>query len=103
MKTVTTAVVRHIPGTTGGWELLLDGEPFPFYLARQDLEVETLIDGDAPLRLMMLPVYVEQVVGAAEFNECLAEEADASRVRQADRRDLREAGFINFWNKVLAS
>lgn len=85
---VKEAVVRRI-GDTNGFELLLDGEVFPFHLDRQDIEVIDKLPGDKdPLLVMYLPVFVEKVVGAAEFNEFLAEEADRSRVRYADQRDL---------------
>ncbi len=86
---VHTAEVRPLPGSSGGFELLLNGRVFPHYLSREPVEVTHLISGDAPLYKIRLEVYAERVAGFTEFNEFMAEEADAARVRQADRHDAR--------------
>lgn len=95
-RVVARAEIRR-RGDTAAWDLILDGEVFPFALRRQELEVEPLVDGDNPLLSLHLEVFVESVVGREAFNEFLAEEADASRVRSADYRDgLYEVGIFRY-------
>lgn len=89
-RTIQRAEIRPREGASGAFDLVLDGEVFPYHIARQEVVEETLFEGvNAPgLKSFTLTIYAEDVVGVEAFNECLAEEVDASRVRQADRHDL---------------
>ena len=86
-----TSIVRKaeiVRARHSGFELVLDGFTFPWHIEREAVEVEELAPGVYSLRIGIL--VDGSVVGADEFNEFLAEEADASRVRRADRRDLMQ-------------
>lgn len=88
MRTIKSAEIRHLGN--GRFTLLLDGEEFPYHMARNDVYVETLIHAPSrQMHILELHLYVEgPITGVLEFNDKLADEADASRVRYADRRDL---------------
>jgi hypothetical protein len=74
----------------GAFGLFLDGVEFPWYITREQVEVRNLAPDceNAPFELKIGIIIDGQVIGAEEFNEALDEEADRSRVRQADHRDL---------------
>lgn len=89
-------------GDTEGFDLLLDGEVLPFQLERTGVVVNTI--SDAPLLYScQFGIFAEEVVGVEEFNEQLAEEADAARVRAADRRQavveeaMHHRGAVFHW------
>lgn len=95
-----TTVVRNadlVHVGEGRFKLYLDGNEFPWHLHREEAEVTELTTGKNPVYTLMLPVLVDgTITGVAEFNEKLADEVDASRVRRADRRDARLAG-VDIW------
>lgn len=82
-------------GDTSGFELRLDGILFPWHIAREDAEVTCLYKHPTePWNVLRIGIIVMgPVTGAEAFNEYLAEEADASRVRSADHRDMLNEGY----------
>jgi hypothetical protein len=89
VTTLAKTIEIRRKGNTSGFALFIDGLEFPWHIERQDVE---LINMD-PLYVLRIGILAEQVTGADEFNEQLAEESDSSRVRYADARDLRIEGI----------
>lgn len=77
-------------GDMAGFELLLDGEVFPWHIEREAVDVVCLTGDSAdPWYALRFGVIIGgPVIGADEFNAYLDDEADRSRVRRADQRDI---------------
>lgn len=87
-KVAKTIELRRI-GNTIGFELLIDGEVFPWSINREPVEVTNLCPRGQALYEVRIGIFADQAIGTDEFNEQLLDEADSHRVRWADDRDLR--------------
>lgn len=88
-----SAVIRPISGRSGAFELVLDDVVFPWHITREAVEVEKPFGDSDPWCVLHIGIIVGGPVSGAEaYNEYLAEEADQSRVRQADLLD-QPSGF----------
>lgn len=105
-KLVKNAVIRK--RGKGEWELVLDGQIFPWQVEREPPEVENLVPEGfgPPLYALRIGILVDESVdGLAGFVEFLAEEEDSARVRAADLRDLgveiygSAVALADFWEK----
>lgn len=57
----------------GVFDLIIDGQPFAFSVARRRVDLETAA-GRPPLYVLNIPVFCESVVGLEEFNAVMDEE-----------------------------
>lgn len=57
----------------GVFDLIIDGQPFAFSVARRRIDLETAA-GRPPLYVLNIPVFCESVVGLEEFNAVMEAE-----------------------------